>query len=428
MISDDAAWTALGAAVGVGDGPAVRRVLVASPGLRTRLNEPIPGGPFGATALLWAVHRGQRELISVLLDAGANINARSHWWAGSFGVLDHDGDRSLAEWLIARGARVDAHAAARLGLLDRLRELLAADPSLVHARGGDGQTPLHFARDVAIAECLLEHGANPDTRDIDHESTPVQWMVRDRQDVARYLVSRGCRTDLLLAAALGDVALVRRHLDENPDCIRLTVSRQHFPMTHPHAGGCIYTWTLGADKTASMVARDFGHAELERFLLERTPADLRFAVAALQGDRTEFEALRAAQPKLLTQLVAEDPARIALAAKANNTAAVTLMAGAGWPVDARGQHGGTPLHWAAFHGNLEMVKALLPCRPPLELKDFEFHATPLGWAIHGSADGWYRDTGDYVGVVEALLAAGAVRPERDDGSPQVRELLRRRGV
>lgn len=428
MISDNAAWNAFGAAVGAGDVTAVRRALAATPGLRSRLDEPVPGGPFGATALLWAVYQGQRDLISALLDAGADINARSHWWAGSFGVLDHDGDRSLADWLIARGARVDAHASARLGMLDRLRELLAADPSLVHARGGDGQTPLHFARDVAIAECLLEHGADPNVRDSDHESTPAQWMVRDRQEVARYLVSRGCETDLLLAAALGDAALVRRHLDKDPDCIRLTVSRKHFPMTHPHAGGCIYIWTLGADKTASVVARDFGHTDLARILLERTPPDLRFAVAALQGDRAGFEELRAANPELLTKLVAGDPTRIALAAKANNTAAVALMAGAGWPLDARGQHGGTPLHWAAFHGNLEMVKALLPYRPPLELKDFEFHATPLGWAIHGSGAGWYKDTGDYLGVVEGLLAAGAVRPEREGGSPKVRELLRRHEV
>jgi len=36
----------------------------------------------------------------------------------------------------------------------------------------------------------------------------------------------------------------------------------------------------------------------------------------------------------------------------------------GLPVDARGQHNATPLHWAAFHGNCEMVKAILPFGPP----------------------------------------------------------------
>jgi len=41
---------------------------------------------------------------------------------------------------------------------------------------------------------------------VDHESTPAQYMLRvqqkrrnprNRQEVARYLVSRGCRTDIL---------------------------------------------------------------------------------------------------------------------------------------------------------------------------------------------------------------------------------------
>ncbi len=73
---------------------------------------------------------------------------------------------------------------------------------MVHARGGDGQTPLHFASTVEIAEFLLAHGADMDALDVDHESTPAQYMLRvehvrhyprDRQDVARYLVSRGCR-------------------------------------------------------------------------------------------------------------------------------------------------------------------------------------------------------------------------------------------
>lgn len=73
-------------------------------------------------------------MIDLLLSSGADINGRSHWWAGGFGVLD-DG-RGLADFLIARGARIDAHAASRLGMLDKLCELVAADPGVVAVRGG----------------------------------------------------------------------------------------------------------------------------------------------------------------------------------------------------------------------------------------------------------------------------------------------------
>jgi hypothetical protein len=65
----------------------------------------------------------------------------------------------------------------------------------------------------SVHETLLEHGAELDARDVDHESTPAQWMLGERTEVARLLVRRGCWTDLLLAAAVGDVELVRRHLD-----------------------------------------------------------------------------------------------------------------------------------------------------------------------------------------------------------------------
>ena len=72
-----------------------------------------------------------------------------------------------------------------------LRAMLAADPGLVHARGGDGQTPLHFARTVEIADLLLGCGAEIDALDIDHASTPSQWRGGERPDVAAHLVSRG---------------------------------------------------------------------------------------------------------------------------------------------------------------------------------------------------------------------------------------------
>lgn len=101
-------FNTLAQAVRKNDTAEAARILAASPDVRTRLNDPMPDGAFGATLLLAAVHHDNRDMAELLLDAGADINQRSHWWAGSFGVLDHDG--SLSEFLISRGAIVDAHA------------------------------------------------------------------------------------------------------------------------------------------------------------------------------------------------------------------------------------------------------------------------------------------------------------------------------
>jgi hypothetical protein len=72
-----------------------------------------------------------------------------------------------------------------------------------------------------------------------------------------------------------------------------------------------------------------------------------------------------------------------------------------------------------------MVRFLLQLNPDLEDKQNDFEGTPLGWAIHGSENGWYCDKGDYPSGVEALLKAGAKPPEKPGGTPAVREVLER---
>ena len=63
-----------------------------------------------------------------------------------------------------------------------------------------------------------------------------------------------------------------------------------------------------------------------------------------------------------------------------------------------------------------MARVILGYRPPLELADRDFKATPLGWAIHGSEHGWNCGAGNYAGTVEALLQAGAKPSEKIEGS------------
>src|ERR1043165_315623 len=120
----------LAAAVKANDLASAEQTLERHPELKSRLNEPRPEFSFGATLLLGALQRRSKEMIDLLLRAGADINARSHWWAGGFGVLDDD--HGLASFLIERGATVDAHAAARLGMLKELKQLIAADATAVH--------------------------------------------------------------------------------------------------------------------------------------------------------------------------------------------------------------------------------------------------------------------------------------------------------
>jgi ankyrin repeat protein len=409
-------------AVHTDDVAAVGRLFASHPELLKRVNDPI--GPFDSPPLNGA---RSRAMIDALVAAGADLNAKSRWWAGGFGVT-HILSPELAAYVVELGAEVDIHAAARLGLIDRVRALVEADPQAVHARGGDGQTPLHFAATVEIAEYLLEHGAAIDARDIDHESTPAQYMLGDRPDVARYLVNRGCQPDILLAAAVGDVDRVRSFLDADPGCLAVRANDQFFPMANKQAGGIIYHWTLGRDASAFQAAAKFGHQAVVRLLMERSPAEGKLLAACWLHDRVAVAELVVSDPGLAGRLSEADRKEIANAARNNDTEAVQLMLEAGLPVTARGQHGGTPLHWAAYHGNRAMVEAILPYKPPLEDAENDFQSKPLGWATHGSLEGWYRRTGDYPGVVEALLAAGATILDAARGTEAVKEVQRRYGA
>lgn len=399
-----------------------RQLLSRCPELKAGINEPI--SHFNSPLL----HRVRSEaMLDLLLEAGADINARSQWWAGGFGLLD-TAEPEVAASAIQRGAVVTIHAAARLGMLDKVKEMIAADPALVQARGGDGQTPLHFASTIEIAAYLLDQGADIDARDVDHESTPAQYMLRARPEVARFLLQRGAKSDILMAAALGDLALAKKHLQADPECIRTRVTDEYFPMIGHRSGGTIYQWVLGWHVSACQVAKAFGHAEVFDLLMERSPADEKLLNACWLHEEALVKFLLAAHPDLASGLSAAGRRQLAHAARNNDSMAARLMLAAGLPVLSFGQHHATPLHWAAWHGNAELVRLMLTYHPPIENADNDYKVTPLHWAMHGSQNGWYRETGDYPATVETLLAAGARPPDALGGTDAVQAILRRHGV
>jgi hypothetical protein len=129
--------------------------------------------------------------------------------------------------------------------------------------------------------------------------------------------------------------------------------------------------------------------------------------------------------EMARSLIPAERRQLAHAARNNNTMAVRLLLKAGLPIDSRGQHNATALHWSAWHGNVEAVRLLLEHHPDLESTDNEFHSSPLGWAIHGSENGWHRESGNYPATVETLLGAGVKIPDKHGGTQEVRDLLKR---
>ncbi len=375
----------------------VARVLDTHPEIKAHLDDALPGYSFGQTALMAAAHRGNRDVMDVLLRAGADINQKSHWWAGPFHVLDGAAREPwLPSFLIGRGAVPEIHHLVQLGMAVDVRRALAEKPDLILARGGDGQMPLHFAQTVDMAEYLLDRGADLNARDVDHESTAAQYMVRDRQPVARCLVRRGANADVLMAAALGDADLAARLLDADPAAIRTRVSRRWFPMVDRRAGGTIYIWTLGGEKGAHEIAREFGHANVFRELMARTPPSQQLAVACQTGDEALVNRLRAG-----TAIDPDDHVWLLAAASRDRGDVARRLLDAGWPGDVV-DGGVTAMHWAAWHGDAALVRALLQRGARRDVQDPQFNGTPLDWAQHAVANRSDTDGRDYAATIDLL--------------------------
>jgi ankyrin repeat protein len=387
------------------DANEVRRLLQANPDLRQRINEPLFA--FNSPAIV--AYAGDAAMVQVLLEAGADPNRRSEWWAGPFHAL-YSATGEAADRLIAAGAVMDACAAAHLDRPDVLKAMIAADPGRVHERGGDGQTPLHFAASTRVIDVLLDAGADIDARDVDHRSTPAEWMLKQkrgagRYDLAKYLVARGATADIFMTAALGHTDRARELLESNPALVDLRTGRGEYG-EKPPSSYHIYFWTIGDGLTALSVAAQFEHRDTLDAMLSYASATQRLLAACRQGDRALALSIVGQSPDIIASLTQDEQRTLADAAWGGNAEAVALMLDLGFDPKVTGQDSGTPLHLAAWEGSPETVAVILrhPDAPALlAIRDAHYNGTPLDWCRHGSVHG--NRSRDHAGVERLLQEA-----------------------
>ena len=246
-------------AVNEGDANRVKSVLTDNDELIEHIDE--PWFAFDAPAVVFAASMVNRPLVEVLLDAGADIDVKSSWWAGETSALQHAAgvmlgyNRELAEYLIERGATIDAHAAAGLDMAETLEALIRGNPDVVDVPGCDGMSPLHFAATPRIAELLLAHGADINLRDRDHYGTAAQWTMRRRPEVCRYLLEQGAEADVVLYCVMGDVERAKAEFEKNPDLLNLRINVKSpkgyviptlkSPQIEEVPGGHVYAYQVG---------------------------------------------------------------------------------------------------------------------------------------------------------------------------------------
>jgi ankyrin repeat protein len=150
---------------------------------------------------------------------------------------------------------------------------------------------------------------------------------------------------------------------------------------------------------------------------ESLSPDEEFVAACMSGNEHLAKQLAAARPSI-RELPAEFRGLLNVAAWRGNLEAVQTMLAVGFEVTWGNEHQATALHAAAWKGHVPLVQLLLEHGAPLNVKECEFHCTPLEWALHGSyycrpriaADPTFAREESYATIVAALLAAGSPPP------------------
>ena len=131
--------------------------------------------PDGTTALHWAVHNADADMVDRLLRAGANVNAKNEFGTTPISEAVNVGNTAVLEKLLKAGA----------------------DPNTLLT---DGMTPLMvIARttNVAAARLLLDHGANVNARESQKNQTALMWAAAQSQpEMVKELVKRGAELNV----------------------------------------------------------------------------------------------------------------------------------------------------------------------------------------------------------------------------------------
>ncbi len=263
----------------------------------------------GTTALHLAAMLGRREIARLLIEKGANLEARTR--GGSYAPLHFaaiNGRLGVARLLIEKGAKVGAPTA-------------------------QGRVPLHMAAVDGSGEMiklLLGKGAKVDARTT-AKATPLTFAINeDNARNVRLLLDKGAEVDARPAS--GDTPLLTAAMRGNKEIVELLLARGADLKARNSVGTTAMHWAAYA-----------GHLEVVKLLKENgLPVDAR--------TRDRSTSLHAAAGRGFGEVVA-----------------YLLKAGAALEAGSAG--GETPLYWAAYDGQMEAVELLLAAGARLEAAD-----------------------------------------------------------
>lgn len=329
----------------------------------------------GTLPIHWAVMTRQIPVIDLLLEHGANIDARRP--DGAKAIYLTNGDYNYRGWrdvpdntirphlvligyLIAKGAEYDIWTAARLGDLERVQQELQRDPELLNQlptySGFYNSAPLRNAvrhAHYGVAKFLLDQGADPNLPEL---VAPHGAILRDaisveHWDLVRLLLERGANPNSLVDSSGNCVWAAK----DAPEDIRQLLADK---------GGKLGLEMAFYDRNYEYVESELGQ-DPNIPIPESLPLE----------DRRMVEIILRHQPNILARyfLPVEIPLDQAnwLVANGLNSSYPDWL-------------GVTPLHQCAKNGNIALAQFCLDHGASMQSIDDHYRQTPLEWALRHS--------------------------------------------
>ena len=408
----------------------------------------------GSEALYAAIEKGDVEMVRLLVEGGADVNA-AEGFGGNTPLHEavEQGDAEMVKILVAAGADVNAEGyfnrtplslAAEEGATEIMQILLGSGSDADTPSGGEdkeaastpsiGSEALYTAiekGDVEMVRLLVEAGADVNAAEGFGGDTPLHEAVEQGDaEIVKILVAAGAdvnaegyfdRTPLSLAAEEGATEIMQILLGSGPDADTPADGEDKEAASTPSIGSeALYTAIekgdvemvrllveAGADVNASEgfggdtplhEAVEQGNAQIVKILVaagadvnaegyfDRTPLSL----AAAEGATEIMQILLGSGPDADTPADGEDKEAASTpsigsealytAIEKGDVEMVRLLVEGGADVNAaEGFGGNTPLHEAVKKGDVEMVKILVAAGANIEAKGY-FDRTPLSLA------------------------------------------------
>gem|GEM_PF-888537 len=253
----------------------------------------------GATALMLASEKGNKDIVELLLDRKALINLKSiNGRTALYGAV-MSGNIEVAKVLVAKGADINAedleggtplHAAVTSDDINSVEFLLAQGANIEAKAGAGGFTPLFFAAGLGlekITKVLIDSGASVDVTDSEGNTPLLAAVANHHKDVASLLVSAGADVNIkgkqgsaLWIAASGNNKEIVKLLIENganlntppgiPSPLHAAVTKGHKDLTELLINkGAIINTTDHNGFTPLHIAAFQGNKEIVNLLIAR---------------------------------------------------------------------------------------------------------------------------------------------------------------